>query len=140
MELSVILDSVTAAAVVLGILFGLVQLRHYHLSRKREATLLLLNSFQTAEFSQGIWIIQELPNGQSKKEIEDRAGEAIRYVYLVINMWEKIGILVFNHEIPINIVDNAYGDSIIFSWEKLETFVTELRTDLQRETSFEWFQ
>jgi hypothetical protein len=140
MELSVILDVITAVAVILGILFGLLQLRHYHLARKREATLFLLNSFQTGEFLQGIWIIHKLPNELTKSEIEDRLREEIRFIYLVMSTWESIGILVFNHEIPIDIVVDAYGTSIIISWQRLEKYVTDLRTGLQRETPFGWFQ
>lgn len=140
MELSLILDILSATAVILGIIFGLIQLRHYHLSREREAALYLLNSFQTAEFLNGIWIVQELPLGLTKNEIEDRLGEEIRLVYLVMSTWERIGILVFNREITLDMVDDAYCGPIIFSWERLEKFVTDIRKSLQRETPFEWFQ
>ena len=77
MELLEILNVITAIALILGILFGLLQLRHYHLSRKRETALFLFNSFQTEKFLQGIWIIQELPNGLTKDEIDERLGEEI---------------------------------------------------------------
>ena len=140
MELSLIFDVLSAVAVILGILFGLLQLRHYHLSRTREADLFLLNSFQTGEFLLGIWIIQELPNGLTKKGIEDRLGEDIRSVYLVMSTWERIGLLVFNRELSIDMVDDAYRDQIIFSWHRLKQYVTDIREDLQRDTSFEWFQ
>jgi hypothetical protein len=140
MELSVVLDLVTVVAVILGILFGLLQLRHYHLSQERDATLTLLHSFQTVEFFQGIWIIQGLPDGLTKDEIENRVGEETRTIYLVMGVWESIGILVYNHEIPIELVEDAYGDSILISWQKLKDYMTDVRADLQRETPFEWFQ
>jgi hypothetical protein len=140
MDLTVILDIITPTAVILGILFGLLQLRHYHLSRKREAALFLINSFQTGEFLQGVWNIQELSIGLTKNEIEERLGEEIRTVYLVMSTWERIGILVFNHEISTKLVDDVYSSSIIHSWQKLEKYVTDLRNYLQRETSYEWFQ
>jgi hypothetical protein len=140
MELSVILELITSIAVTIGILFGLLQLRHYHLSRKREADLFLLNSFQTGELLQGIWIIQELPNELSKNEIEERLGEEIKYVYLVMSTWESIGILVFNREISIDMVVDAYRGPILFSWQRLEKYVIDLRSELELETRFEWFQ
>ncbi len=140
MELSLILNIITAIAVILGILFGLLQLRHYHLSRERDAALLLLNSFQTTEFFQGTLIIQELPDGLTKNEIKDRVGEEIRLLYLVISSWESIGLLVFNREVSMKMVDDAYSDSIILSWQKLNQYVAGMRDDVQRETLFEWFQ
>jgi hypothetical protein len=140
MDLALIVNLITVIALALGILFGLLQLRHYHLSRKREAALLMINSFQTEEFFNGIWIIQGLPVGLTMKEIEERLGEKIKSVYLVISTWERIGILVFNHEISIDIVNDSYSGLIIFSWQRLEKYVTDLRSEIQLETRFEWFQ
>lgn len=140
MELSLILDILSATAVILGILFGLIQLRHYHLSREREAALFLLNSFQTVEFINGVYIIQELPIGLTKNEIEDKLGKEIKSVYLVMSTWESIGMLVHNREITFDMVNDAYSGPIIFSWQRLEKYVTGIRNTLQRETTFEWFQ
>lgn len=107
---------------------------------KREATLLLLNSFQIKDFFEGILIIQELPSGLAKAAIEDRVGEEIGSVYLVMSTWENIGILTFNHEVSIDTVHDAYGSRIVVSWQKLEQYVTDLRGELQRKSEFEWFQ
>jgi hypothetical protein len=41
MELSFILNLVATAAVIVGVVFGLIQLRHFHLSRKRDSALFL---------------------------------------------------------------------------------------------------
>ena len=60
MELPLLFDLISTLAVVFGILFGLIQLRQYRLSRKSEAALYLLNSYRTKEFTEGIWIIQGL--------------------------------------------------------------------------------
>ena len=70
MELSQIFDIISTTAVIIGVIFGLLQLRQYHSSRKRESAIYLLNSFQTKEFIDGVWIIMGLPNGLSKKEID----------------------------------------------------------------------
>ena len=140
MELTAIFDVVAAVAVVLGIVFGLLQLRHFHLSRNREAAILLINSFQTEAFVWGLWVVQELPPGLTKHEIDEKLGEDISKLYLVMSTWERIGLLLFNHEISIDLVEEVYSCSIIFSWQKLDTYVADLRKQLQRETTFEWFQ
>ena len=139
MELSVFLELITATAVVLGILFGLLQLRHYHVSRKRESALHLLTSFQTAEFVQGTWLTLGLPDGLSTKEIEDRVGE-VHLIHLSMSTWESIGILVFNRETSLSMVHDAYGGLILISWKRLENYVVELRETLQSESLYEWFQ
>lgn len=140
MELALILDIVTATAVFLGIVFGLIQLRHFHLSQEREASLILLNSFRTGELFQGIWIIQDLPPGLPKSEVDARLGDEMKWVYLVMRTWEVIGALVFTREISIEIVEHAFGEPILLSWQRLGQYVADLRADMQRETTFEWFQ
>jgi hypothetical protein len=140
MDLSAIFEIITAVAVTLGILFGILQLRHYHLSRNRDAALLLINSFQTSDFVQGIQNIQDLPNGLTRDEIEKSVGGEIKTIHLVMSTWERIGILVFKRELSMDMVDDFYRNSIIFSWQRLEKYVIDTRDRLQNESSFEWFQ
>jgi hypothetical protein len=115
-------------AVVLGIVFGLVNLRNFQISRKRESALLMLNSFQTTEFVKGIRIVFELPP------------DKFLAVYSLIGAWERLGSLVFRREIDITPVDDAYSGPIIQSWEKLERYVLDFRQWMQRDTAMEWFQ
>lgn len=57
-----------------------------------------------------------------------------------MSAWESIDLLVFNREASTDLVSDAYSDSIIISWLKLERYVTDLRDDLQRDMLFEWCQ
>ena len=140
MELPFFLNVVSTVAIIVGVVFGLTQLRHYHLSRMRDSALFLLNSYQTGEFSQGIWTALSIPDGLTKKEIEERVGDDIGVVHLVMSTWESIGILVFHKEVTMDMVEDAYGDPIILSWRKLEPYVSAMREEHQRETIYEWFQ
>jgi hypothetical protein len=63
------------------------------------------------EFSQGLRIIQELPKGLTKNQVEESVAEEIRLVYLVLSSWESIGILVHNREVSIKMVENTYKES-----------------------------
>jgi hypothetical protein len=140
MELNLVLEVISTVAVIIGIIFGLNQLRQYRLSRKGDSAQHLLNSYTSSDYVKGIWIILSLPDGLTKKEIEERVGEEINLIYLVMSTWESIGILVFHHEFTMDMVDDAYSGPIVVSWQKLELYVTEMRKEHQRETMFEWFQ
>ena len=140
MEFATLLNIIATAAVLIGVVFGLTQLRHYHLSRKRDSALFLLNSYQTGEFSDGIWSIMSIPDGLTKAEIDEKVGEDIKGIYRVMSAWESIGILVFQKEIAMDMVEEAYRGPIIISWKKLELYVSGMREELQRDTIFEWFQ
>ena len=52
-------------------------------------------------------------------------------VHLVLNTWESIGIFVFNREVSIELVNDAYGYQIVLSWTKLEAYVSDFRTNFQ---------
>ena len=140
MDFALILDIVTTSAVLLGIIFGLLQLRHFHIAQEREADLLLLNSLRTGELFRGLWVIQGIPTGLSKREIEARYADDMKWVYQAMRTWELFGALVFNREIPIGIIEQAFGDPIMLSWDKLNLYVKELRNELKRDRHFEWFQ
>ena len=53
--------------------------------------------------------------------------------------WEGLGILVFNREIPLQMVDDFYSGTVAQSWRKLQRYVEELREVSSRPTDWEWF-
>ncbi len=140
MELTLLFQIISTTAVLLGIIFGILNLRNFQAARKREAALLLLNSFQTNDFIRGLLLVFELPNGITKAAVDKLSKEDFLALYMVIGTWERLGILVFRREIPLDLVDDAYSGPIVQSWETLETYIKEFRAHLKRETAFEWFQ
>ena len=140
MDWSLIFDIISTVAIIIAIVFGLIELRHYHLARKRDSALFILNSYQTAGFLHGTWTILSIPDGLTKEEIEHRVGDDIKDVYLVMSTWERIGILVFHHEVTLDLIDDSYSGTITLSWNKLAGYVNGMREEFQRETIFEWFQ
>ena len=88
----------------------------------------------------GLLLIFDLPNGINKADIDRLPKEDFLALYHVVGTWERLGILVFRREIPLELVDDAYSGPIIQSWETLGKYILEFRKRLQRETAFEWFQ
>lgn len=140
MELPILLDVISGIAVIIGVVLGLIQLRQFYLSRKRESALLLLHSYKSSEFTDGIRIVFSIPNGLTKNEIDERLREDIKAVFLVISTWESIGILVYRNEVTMDMVDDAFSGPIIISWQKLQRYVFDMREEHQRQTIMEWFQ
>ena len=140
MELQFIFNVIANISIILGILFGLTQLRHYHKSRQRDSAITLLNSYQTAEFSKGIWKVLSIPDGSTYADIEARLGEDMSLIFSLMNTWESIGFLVFQNEFALGIVDDSYGGLVTYSWGKLASAVLGLREVHQMDTMFQWFQ
>ena len=140
MELSLVLQILSTVSIILGIAFGILNLRNFQAARKRESAILMLNSFQTSDFVRGLLLIFDLPNGINKAGIDRLPKEDFLALYMVVGTWERMGILVFRREIPLDLVDDAYSGPIVQSWETLGNYILEFRKHIQRETAFEWFQ
>jgi hypothetical protein len=121
MSLTAIVDLVTAAALVFGVVFGAVQLRHLRDQRRIQSDLELLHSYQTPEFVRGFILSWKLPEGLPMQEIESRLGEDMRHLYFLMATWESLGVLVHRRDIPLELVEAE-------------------RQLTNRATAFEWFQ
>lgn len=140
MNLPLVFQIISTSAVILGIIFGILNLRNFQIMRKREAAILMLNSFQTTDFVKGLLLVFDIKEGVTKEEIDKLPYDQFVSLYMVIGTWERLGILVFRHEIDLDLVDDAYSGPILISWKKLQNFVFEFRRQVERDTGFEWFQ
>jgi hypothetical protein len=140
MTLSAVVNLVTAATLLAGLLFGVVQLRQFRKVREREAALELLRTFQSARMARALRQVFELPPGLSGQEIEDALGDDIDLVYGLLTTWESIGVLVFRGEVELDMVEDFFSGPIRVSWERLEPLIRTTRQRSGRETISEWFQ
>lgn len=140
MGITLIFQIISTSAVIIGILFGILNLRNFQKMRKREAAILMLNSFQTTEFVRGLLLVFSLPDGTSKADIDALPKDDYLAFYILLGTWERLGILVYHNEISLELVDDAFSGPILISWQKLQSFVMQFRAEAQRDTGFEWFQ
>lgn len=140
MALTLIFQIISTSAVILGIIFGILNLRNFQAMRKREAAILMLNSFQTNEFIKGLLYVLDLKHNPAKEEIDNLPQDQYLAFYMLLGTWERLGILVYRREIEISMVEDAYSGPILLSWDKLENYVSEIRAAWNRESAFEWFQ
>jgi hypothetical protein len=70
MDLLTVSRVVSAVALVIGILFGMLQLRQYDQRRRRENALELVHSFQPAAFAKALETILRMPQGLDRREVE----------------------------------------------------------------------
>ena len=129
-----------ALAVIVAVVFAIIQIRQYRRDKSREAAMVLLKSFQTPSFAKALHLVYNLPDGLSRKDVEERLGDAFHLVYALMTTWESMGILVYRGEISLEIVDDFFSGPITVSWRKLKGHVFGEREELGRETIEEWFQ
>jgi hypothetical protein len=133
-----ILSIVSTLAIVSGGIFAAIQLRQLKRQRSRESAIQLLQTARTREFLEAINIVFELPEGLSKKEIEDRLGEKMTYVLVMFGTFESLGILVFRREIDIELVEDFFRGVILFTGRKFKNYLREVRETSNRQTYYEW--
>ncbi|HSR64254.1 MAG TPA: DUF4760 domain-containing protein [Xanthomonadaceae bacterium] len=140
MDLGTLAELTSAGAVVIGLLFAVVQLRQFRRIQEREAGLALLRSYQTRTFARALLIVFDLPAGLSKADVEARVGAEIATLYALMTTWESLGILVQRGQVDLAMVDDFFSGPILLTWQKLHPYVDEQRGQLQRDTIWEWFQ
>jgi hypothetical protein len=140
MDLSTVVDVLSVIAVVSGLFYAGVELRQFRKSRERESALELFKTFQSLEFMRGVRVIPQLPDDQSKEQVEELAGERMDDLYFTIASLEGLGVLVHKGELSLGLVEDFFSGIIVTTWLKLRRFVEDERKALDRETWGEWTQ
>ncbi|MGA9102520.1 DUF4760 domain-containing protein [Aeromicrobium sp.] len=141
MNWSVVADVVNAGAVTIGVVFAASQLFDIRKQRKRDAMLGLVRSFQSGDFTTALRHINSLPDGADRAAIRATLGpDGEDQVFMIGLTFESLGVLVFRHEVTMDLIDDFFSGAIVISWRKLHVYVEEDRRDLGRETVWEWFQ
>jgi len=140
MSTEVIFQVVETIAVVIGVVFAILQIRQYTRNKRREAAIELLHSFQTPSFAKALNLVYNLPDSLSKEQVEEKLGDDFHLVYALMTTWESLGILVYLGEIDLDMIDDFFSGPITISWRKLEGHIKGERSLLGRDTIEEWFQ
>src|SRR5687768_5260354 len=106
MTLPTILQLITTSSIFAGVVFALIQLKITNQQRARESALQMLHSFRTPEFLNAVDLVFDLPEGLSKREIQQHAGDKITSILVLFGTFESLGILVYRRDIDIEIVED----------------------------------
>jgi len=140
MPFTTLLSIFSTCAIVAGGVFAVVQLRQLTKQRARDSALQMLHSFRTPEFLHAVNIVFDLPEGMSRKEIEEHLGEKMTSVLVLFGTFESLGILVFRREMEIHLVEDFFSGIIILAGRKFKRYLVEVREAGNRQTYYEWFQ
>jgi len=128
-----------AFAVIVAVVFGMVQLRRLNAPRRREAAFALMHSIQSPQMLRGNLIIDRLQGAPAKAGIDALPENDQVDGTALLATWESLGIPVFHHEIRLQMVDDFYSGTLQQSWRKLQRYIKELREATARPT-WEWLQ
>lgn len=140
MDLVGIAEIISAIAVLVGLGFAVSEVKRSRERKLRESALALVSSYQTPEFAKAVMLVTDLPEGLSRRQLEEQLAGNIYLIALLMTTWESLGILTFRHEVSMQLVDDFFSGPIVVSWRKLQPLAQEMRDREGRQTYFEWFQ
>ncbi|MEM7053372.1 MAG: hypothetical protein AAF446_02375 [Pseudomonadota bacterium] len=143
MELSTlanIADVIGAFLVIVGVIFGIIQIRYYRAERHENATMEIMRSFQSVEFTNALRMINEYQTECLSCNEQSTTPELQEAVLLITTTLESIGLMVYRRLVPFRLVQQLMGGSIQASWSILSSFVEQTRINTGRQSVYEWFQ
>jgi hypothetical protein len=140
MDAAVIPPAVSALAVTVGVVFAGVQLLLLRRAGEQTTRGALVRSFTTKEFVRGLVELHALPDGLNGHDLEERPPATTETLWALMTMWESFGILVHHGELSLQLFEDFFSGPIVLSWQKLGSYVAEIRSQNGRETYWEWFQ
>jgi hypothetical protein len=125
--ITMIANLALALSFIVGLIFGIAQVRTSARDRRERLTLQTLREFQTREFVELIQFItsKRLPaNGEEMTALP--ASDQTKLIQLGQEM-ESLGILVAEGYINIDLVDKTLGSFVTNTWEKYKILFQDMR-------------
>ncbi len=140
MSLELTLQIVQAAAVVVGVVFGLLQLYQIRAQREVQSGVELLRSMQAPQTASTAMLIYELPDNQSRAELKARLSPTdLNAVLGLAVLFESMGPLIARGHVPLDLYAEFFRGGTIICWRKLRRYTEDQRAD-GYSNLFEWFQ
>lgn len=138
-NLSSVLDLVTTLAVVIGVIFAVVQLRHTARVRRDHAAVDIVRTVQTQEVRRAMATILKLPEDVSPDTIRNDP-TLLAAALAVDSACEMWGCLVYETVVDLHMLDRMVGGWVRGAWHRLGRWVEAERMDKRNPNIGEWWQ
>ena len=129
-----------ALLVVIGVIFALVEIRHFRRQRQETAAMEIMRAFQSPQFTAALRLVMDFEQECSTCRDESISQELQDAAMLVSTTMETIGLMVYQRIVPFGLVQQLMGGTIQASWRVLKPHTEWLRERLCRPSVHEWFQ
>lgn len=139
MSWNLALQAAETVAVIIGVVFGLVQLRQLRIQREVQAGIELLRPLQAPQAAEALMLIHGLSDGLSEAQLTQDLGKKFGSIVGVLALFESLGPLVARGHVPIEMYADSYRGVTVLCWEKLQPYIKEQRGK-GWPNLFEWLQ
>ena len=139
MDLTTVLNIITTVAVVLGVAFGLTELRQATRGRRDHAAVDIVRTVQTQEVRQAVERVLKLPDDADPEIIRGDIGrlDAALAVDSACEMW---GSMVYEGVVDPHMLDRMVGGWVRGTWSRLRRWVEAERVIKGNPNVGEWWQ
>ena len=139
MDVGTIANVATAAAVITGLVFGIIEIVHARREREERGAFEVVHAMLTPEWMRSMAIVQSLPDGVPAAELEadPKKLEAAESVGIIL---ETLGYSVYRHIVPLLVVDDLIGGTVRIAFRKMRGYIEYDRARVGSQKSWEWFQ
>jgi hypothetical protein len=134
-----IADIISGLSIVGGLLFGLIQIRHYRAQQREAIATNLTQTFYSKDLAHALALLQELPNGIGLQAMRARGQHYVEAAITVTTSFETMGLLVYKRIAPLNLVVDLAGGVISVMADKLSQWQEDVRKEQNQPSWGEWF-
>jgi hypothetical protein len=127
-------------AVIGGVIFAVIQIRHYRQQRRDSAALTLMQTLQSRPFMVSFRLLGSVRDGITAQELRAQGAEYEEAAIAMVSIYETIGLAVYRDIAHFDLVWELTGGVIVTMWRKLGVWASEVRRERNHERYAEWFQ
>lgn len=125
--ISLIANIALALTFLVGLIFGIAQVKAAERDRRERLTLETLRNFQTREFAELLQFITTAKFPNSQEEMNSLPVSQQIMIIQFGQQMESLGILVAEDLINLNLVDKTLGTFVMSAWKKYKIMFTKMR-------------
>ena len=112
---------------IVGLIFGIVQVKAVERDRRERLTLETLRNFQTREFAELIQFVATANFPKTQEEMNSMPVNQQTMLIQFSQQMESLGILVAENLIDLDLVDKTLGSFVTTSWKKYKAMFFVIR-------------
>ena len=139
MDLSTLANVATALTVLTAVAFGLLETRRARHERAERAAFAAVQAILTPEWMKSMIVVHGIPDGSTASAIEADA-HVLAAMQAIGAILEGLGYSVYARIVPLQVVGDLMGGTVLLAWRKVRPYVEEERRRSGSQKTFEWFQ
>lgn len=136
-DFSTILTLVTTVSIIVGVVFTLLEIRHFNKTRKTEIIMKIYDRFGSREIVEAMNKV----GAANFVNLEDYTKKyGLTDITEISVLFDGIGVLLEQNLIDINMVDQLFGTTVYILWNKMEPVIHAMRIGLNEPAFFGHFE